>query len=285
MKGSRILALVLAVTCISLCTAEMNFLEEAVPMMGSDYALPVISQDDYEDFKAFILASGEEPEPTPDPTPSPTPAPTPAPSTWDNLVNAFSKLTNGWGKIVDAFKTKRSSEIKERLLGKGFDYFNQSAQIQVTKGIKDEFLDKYLAHIEARIKVPDERQKDLKMVLEEARWAEKNAWNAFNTLFALKDGGNVKFCSILIARNDEKNTYDFLFTDITAAFKFAPDVLVVSKKLSVLGGLWEDSKDEQISVPRSITQEDVQTVLAFFHIVAFKGFADQLGIKIDFPQF
>jgi hypothetical protein len=221
--------------------------------------------------------------PIPNPQ-SPIPNTPAVPSTWDNLIGCFDKLTNKWRQIVDTFKTTRSSEIKERLLGKGFEYFNQSAQIQISKKVKGQFIDQYLAHLQTRIKVPADRQGDLAMVLEESKWSESNVWTGFDTLFSLDKGGNTKFASILVTKDDTADTYDFIFTDIKADFKLAPDTLVVHKKLSVLGGIWTDDKDEMVKVPKNLTPEDVSTVLQFFQIVAFKGFAEQFGIKLEFPK-
>jgi len=140
-------------------------------------------------------------------------------------------------------------------------------------------------HLEKRIKVPEERQEDLKMVLEESMFAQSNVWTAFNTLFSVDTIGNTKFCSVLVGRNDDTDTYDVVFTDIKADFKLAPDTMVVNKKLSVAGGIWEDEKDEYVKVPKSLTPDDIQAVLSFFQIVAFKSFADQFGIKVTFPNF
>jgi len=207
------------------------------------------------------------------------------PAIFDQVIGAIGKITNQWGQIVNNFKTTRSSTVKEILKGKGFDYFSQSAQIQVSKGIKAEYFEKYLLLLEKRIKVPEERQEDLKFVLEGAMFAESNVWTAFNTLFSIDTIGTTKFASVLIGRDDEKNTYDVIFTDIKADFKLAPDLMIINKKLSVLGGIWEDEKDEQVRVPKSLNPEDIQTVLSFFQIVAWKNFADQFGLKVDFPNF
>jgi hypothetical protein len=313
MKGIRVCIILFALLCgiITSQNVEENFLANSTPMLGAETSSPAVSFSEEEHMLITFLENlKEDPEdpfapdtkpdtkptvkPTvkpsvdpvkPDPKPSVDPKPEPAkPSTMDNLIGAFSKLTNQWGRVIDTFKTTRSSEIKERLIGKGFDAFNQSAQIQIIKGIKEEFFDKYLNHLETRIKVPEERQEDLKMVLEECKWADSNVWSAFNTVFSIDKGGNTKFTSIIVNRNDEKNTYDFVFSDIKADFVLAPDVLVVKKSLSVLGGIWSDDKDEMVKVPKSLNPEDIQAVMSFFQIVAFKGFAEQFGIKLDFPK-
>jgi hypothetical protein len=274
---------------VAAADANPNFLE-SYAMIGFDQAVePIESGLVFKVTEDPPKPSGEPAEPAKpsdvDPVKPSGDTPAEKPSTFDNLVGSFMKLTNKWSQIVDAFKTTRSSEIKERILGKGFEYFSQSAQIQISKGIKGEYFPTFIKHLETRVKVPEERQDDLKMVLEESMFTDSNVWTAFNTLFSVDNGGNTKFCSILVARNDETDKYDFVFTDMKADFKLAPDILVVSKKLSVLGGIWQDSKDEQVRVPKNITAEDIQTVMQFFQIVAFKGFAEQFGIKLEFPKF
>ena len=279
MKGIKVCLILLAVMFVSSNTevqADELFQNFNMQMMTNEVASEPLSEEDRMLFKMF-LADPSTVTPSPSPViPSPS---TPAvPSTWDNLIGAFDKLTNNWKRIVDTFKTTRTSEIKERIMGKGFDYFKQSAQIQISKGVKGEYIDKFLDHLTRRIKVPADRQGDLAMVLEETKWTESNVWTAFDTLFSIDNGGNTKFASILVSRNEVKDTYDFVFTDVKADFKLAPDTLVVHKKLSVLGGIWQDDKDEMVKVPKSITPEDVNTVLQFFQIVAFKGFAEHFGI-------
>jgi hypothetical protein len=284
MRGVKVCLILLAIAFVS-ANSEMkeNELFQDVKMLGSEVATEPLSEEERMIFKMFLA---EDPSTASPSVPSPTPDPkTPAvPSTWDNLIGCFDKLTNKWRQIVDTFKTTRSSEIKERLLGKGFEYFNQSAQIQISKKVKGQFIDQYLAHLQTRIKVPADRQGDLAMVLEESKWSESNVWTGFDTLFSLDKGGNTKFASILVTKDDTADTYDFIFTDIKADFKLAPDTLVVHKKLSVLGGIWTDDKDEMVKVPKNLTPEDVSTVLQFFQIVAFKGFAEQFGIKLEFPK-
>jgi hypothetical protein len=270
----KLVLLLLAVTLAAASNSD-DFIQSN-EMWGPEMSFEA-SQTEPEFLKMFFAES--------DATPS-TPAPSSSadkPSTWDNLIGAFGKLTNKWAQIVDAFKTTRNTEIKERILGKGFDYFSQQAQIQISKGVKEEYIDKYLEHLEARLKVPNDRKEDLKMSLEEVKFTDSSVWSAFDTLFSIDTQGNVKFASILASRNDS-GRYDFVYSDIKAEFKLAPDVLVVRKSLSVLGGIWADSKDEYQKVPRSLSPEDVQIVVQFFQIVAFKGFAEQFGFKLEFPK-
>ena len=252
-------------------------------MFGPEFGTsPMTTTENLEKFLMFLGADDPKPDPKPD-DPKPD-EPKEKPSTFENLFNSFMKVTNSWTKIIDTFKTTRSSTVKETLLGKGFEAFSSSAQVQVTKGVREEFLDKYLNNLATRVKVPEERKTDLILVLEESKWADSSVWSAYNNVFSVDNGGNTKFVSILCARNETKGTYDFVFSDVKAEFKLAPDVMIINKKLSVLGGIWADEKDIQQRVPKNITQEDIQTVISFFNVIAFKTLADQFGIKLDFPK-
>jgi len=205
-------------------------------------------------------------------------------------MGTIAKYSTSFGRIIEAFKSSRSEKIKQTLLGKGFKQFDESAQLQIVKGLKASYLDKFLAHLVKRLKVPKERQNDLKDVLEETKWVDNNTWMAFNTIYSVNVGGQTKFCSILIGKTEGKkgknqDTYDALISDVEATFQLAPNVLVIEKNLSILGGLWADTSIEYKDMPRSITHEDVKAVLEFFTVVAFKGFADQFGISYKMPSF
>lgn len=253
---------------------------QKLQMLSSDFATEPISNDNEQgnlrkqpNFGDLMIFLGD------------TATNTTTPSTWDNLFSSLLKVTNEWSRLVEAFKTVRSEEVKQIITGKGFEYFNEKAQIQIAKGVKGSYIDTFLSHVEERLLVPPERQKTLSDIMEECKYVEKNVWTAFNTLFDINTGGDTKFASLLIARNEENDTYDVVISDIQAQFKLASDIMIVNKKLSVLGGIWQDSKDVQVKVPKTLTQEDITAVMSFFNIVAFKSFADQFGIHLDLPTF
>ena len=208
------------------------------------------------------------------------------PNMMETLVNSFMKVTNNWKQIVDAFHTGRSTEIMEKLKGEGFEKFAQDAQVQITTGIKEEYFDKFVTSLMKRVRVPEGRQEDIEGAIEVARFADRQMWSAFNTLFNIDDGGNVKFASIIINRNEKngKDFFDFVFTDLKSSFKLAPDVTVVNKKLIVLGGLWSENEIVLEKHPKTFTPNDIEVVMSFFQIITFKCFANHFGVKMEFPQ-
>jgi hypothetical protein len=252
-------------------TIQHSFLELPVPTKvrnqeAFDEFLKFLGDDDNKD----VIVKADEPKP----------------EIWQTLIKGFMDITNNWKKIVDAFHTGRSTEIIEKLKGEGFEKFYQDAQVQITTGIKDEYFDRFTENLMKRIKVPEGRQDDINGALEVARFADRQMWSAFNTLYNVDNGGDVKFASVIVNRGekDGKDVYDFVFTDLKSTFTLAPDVTVVNKKLIVLGGLWSDNEIVYEKHPKSFTPEDIEVVMSFFQIITFKCFANHFGVKLEFPK-
>jgi len=192
--------------------------------------------------------------------PSDVTPPTPSGSgTGPNWLNSFDKLTDGllkstnvYMKAVEAFKTKRTSELVKILDGKGFEHFAATGQVKVSKGIKEQYLDKYIANLSKIVKVPTTHQDAIDGILSEIQFAEKNFWNNYKTAFDIE---------------------------------LAPDTMVIKKTFMLLGGIWSDDKEVYEKRDRNLTTEDIDAVMNFFTILAFKGMGDTFGIKFDFPKF
>jgi len=81
-------------------------------------------------------------------------------------------------------------------------------------------------------------------------------------------------------KNDK---YNFIISDVQATFQLSDDMLIVTKSLSVAGGIFSDTKDVIQRIPRNITPDDVKAVLNFFTVISFKNIAENLGVKVDDP--
>jgi len=204
---------------------------------------------------------------------------------FDKLVDGLFKSTNVYAKMVETFKTKRTSELKQVMEGKGFEHFAAEGQVKITKGIKEQYLEKYVQNLSKIIKVPDTHREAIEGILGEIMFAEKNLWNNFKTAFDIGVTSQSKFCSIFTYKDEVKNTYDVVYLDFIGTFKLAPDTMVVKKTLMVLGGIWSDDKEVYEKRDRTLTAEGLDSVMNFFSILSFKGIGDVLGVKFEFPKF
>jgi hypothetical protein len=201
-----------------------------------------------------------------------------------SATDMVGQVTNAWGGVVNAFKSSSSSTIKEQLAGKGFSKFLQDATFKITNGLQAQYLDKYLDRLGQSLKIPADKNVDFKNTVEEIAWTDSSIWNLFNVVFDKDKGGNCKYISLLAKRDETTDKYYFIIANIDSTFSLAPDVLIINNQKSSLGGLFSSNKDVQKNVPRSITQEDVQTVINFFFVCAFKTFSDALGLKVTPPS-
>lgn len=112
---------------------------------------------------------------------------------------------------------------------------------------------------------------------------DEETWSAYHMLFSMGSGGDCKFVTILAHHNGTSGKIDMLLSDMQASFKLAPDVMVIQESKSVLGGIYSDSKIRLKELPRGVTEDDMKAVFDFFYIVAFKNFADLVGLKVDLP--
>jgi hypothetical protein len=205
-------------------------------------------------------------------------------SGWKKAFGAFMDVTNNWKNVVQAFKTTRSSTIKEKLLGQGFKKFSQSATIQISRGIEDSHFQEILGRTIKRLKVPDERSGALESVIQDIPYIRDNMWSAVNTGFSIDNGGKFKFVSILTHKNFKQKEWDLMVTDIDADFFLMPDVWIYEDSLSVLGGIWADTKTREVEKIKGLNTEEVKAIMKFFQIVTFKAFADEYGIDIKWPN-
>jgi len=228
----------------------------------------------------FLAETGSEVPP--DPTPTPAPA---VPSSFDNLISGLFKSSNVYLQMVQAFKTKRTSELDRIIEGKGFEHFAATGQVKITKGIKEEYIEKYIRNLFSLIKVPAAHKDAVEGTLSEIQFSEKNYWNNYKTAFDLGATSESKFCSIFTYKDEVKNVYDIVYLDFQGTFKLAPDTMVMKKTLMLLGGIWADDKVVFEKKDRTLTPEALESVMNFFSILAFKGIGDVFGIKFEFPKF
>jgi len=204
--------------------------------------------------------------------------------TFGHLTDLAKSLVNTWGETLKFCKNSRTNSFKEKLVSKGFTYFHQVAGVQVGKGLEANNLDLYLDSLMHRIKMPKERQEELKYALQDVKLFDTNVWAVANTLFDIGTKGDSKFVSIFYHKNTE-GKYDFIISDLQTTFQLAPNILVVNKKLSILGGIWDDTQDIFDNIPREFTQDDMKSIISFFQVVTFKAVMDNLGIKgYEFPE-
>ena len=200
--------------------------------------------------------------------------------------NIVSAISDTYKKVVDAFKTGVKSSIVQTITKDGFGKFIGGGKSKVLKGIKEETgWDKFKKNTLKNMKLPQKYVDEVEAILDEAEYSEGAAWNEFDMLFdvgSVKD--NCKFCSIVVNHREEDERFDVVYTDIQSDFKLAPDIEVIHKSKSILGGIFSSEKDVEKNVPKNLTQNDLTMIFSFFQIISYKLILQQFGVIVNFPK-
>ncbi|CAF3298587.1 unnamed protein product, partial [Rotaria sp. Silwood2] len=80
-----------------------------------------------------------------------------------------------------------------------------------------------------------------------------------------------------------QNTASFFIVDINANWDLAPDLLIITKQTSILGGLWSSSKQSIQQVPHVLTLDEAMKLQQFFMAIALSNMVKTFGVNVTFP--
>jgi len=207
-----------------------------------------------------------------------TPAPTPAPSSLDLLQQAIAKVVADFQQIESAMHSESSSTIVQQITGRGFSSFSESVNVEKIMGVSDAMQAQFIQVLGSNIQMPAGRQQDLNNILMDTMYIDSTTWVAYQLQFALNSGGTCKSVTILAHHDSTAGKTDYFVADVQASFTLAPDLFVISESHSYFGGLFGSSSEKIVTRPRGITLADTQALYDFFEIVAFKRFAEMIGV-------
>ena len=202
----------------------------------------------------------------------------------------FKKVVDVWPNIVSAFKTTSSTTIRGKLQIDGYSKFDGRCTFELYGGIDRDYWNKVkINQLLQRVKMKPEEQKKLKVTIEDAQYSDKGIWNnceiLHNPLDKKKKNG-LNFFSIII--NNIENNDDQLnvvVTQIQTKLELAPDLLVINKDRSFVGGIYGDCKDSFKKVPKDLTMAELENLMEFFQVFFISNIGATLGFKLKLPEF
>ena len=202
----------------------------------------------------------------------------------------FKKVVDVWPNIVSAFKTTSSTTIRDKLHIDGYSKFDGRCTFELYGGIDKDYWNKFKVNrLLQRFKMKPEEQKKLKVTIEDAQYSDKGIWNnceiLHNPLDKKKKNG-LNFFSIII--NNIENNDDQLnvvVTQIQTKLELAPDLLVINKDRSFVGGIYGDCKDSFKKVPKDLTINELNNLMQFFQVFFISNIGATLGFKLELPEF
>jgi len=192
-------------------------------------------------------------------------------------------VTSWWTSIAKAFKTTKSTQIVGRIQQQGFNKFSGSSMLDHVEDLEDAYLSSYLDILLGQINIPSDKLNDLKGRLMLATHLSAEHFLLYDITFNINNGGDCKYVCLAITHDMEKKTTSIMVADIQATFALAPNILIVQKTQSKLGGIYESSSQSIEYQNRPIQTTDIQAVFQFFQVVAFDQFAKLLNVPAAVP--
>jgi hypothetical protein len=162
-------------------------------------------------------------------------------------------------------RSSSSSTLQQVLVGRGFKTFSESAQMTRGVGIPDSYFDTFIGHQLQGFTVPPQYQQQLANYIQDIHYIDEEEWSALDMQFSIDAGGTCKYAAVMSRlRNDTK--HDWMSCNLQATFSLAPDVYVIQKSSSILGGLFSKTEDTFKIVPRGLTMDDINAIFSYLKV-------------------
>ncbi|CAF1034159.1 unnamed protein product [Rotaria sp. Silwood1] len=194
------------------------------------------------------------------------------------LAQAVSAVTKAWKDVVNAFKTSSSTTIT-RITRLGFTYFHQKSTILKAIDIPADKVPEFINAIIIDYNLPSKGSFMLGLT-----YSDDFTWDSIEYLYSPAMDGNYSSLTLFKNGDSVKNTASFFIVDIDANWQLAPDLLLIRESKSILGGIWEETKESIQEVSHILTMEEAVLLQKFFMVIAMGNMAATFGINATYPQ-
>ncbi|CAF2023855.1 unnamed protein product [Rotaria magnacalcarata] len=195
------------------------------------------------------------------------------------LANAISSIVKVAKEIFSIFKSSSSSTIISRIMQAGFKHFDQKTRILKVLNMPAERVTEFVNAIIMDYNLPSQGSFMLGLT-----YSDDFAWDYVEYLYSPNQNGIYRSLTLFKNGDSRTNTASFYIVDINANWEIAPDLLIVEKRKSRLGGLFEKTTQSIEYVPHTLTFDEATRLKEFFTLLAIDKMAVTLGIKIPALQ-
>ncbi|CAM2710888.1 unnamed protein product [Rotaria socialis] len=150
------------------------------------------------------------------------------------LANAISSIAKVAKEIFSIFKSSSSSTIISRTMQAGFKHFDQKTRILKVLNMPAERATEFVNAIIMDYNLPSQGSFMLGLT-----YSDDFAWDYVEYLYSPDQNGIYRSLTLFKNGDSRTNTASFYIVDINANWEIAPDLLIIEKRKSRLGGLFE----------------------------------------------
>lgn len=186
-----------------------------------------------------------------------------------------------WRGLVKLFGVSVKRELTYVITEKGFDFFDSSFQIQVLTNFDHHGLGKLEELLIKKWSGDSSKSQDVIQSLFLAiQFAERNSWSEHSVVFKNGATGNMGYACIF-SMALENGKYNFVIVESQAKFKLSRELFLL-KTTKKVGVLYSGSSIKLIYKDRAIDEQDIESLMYFLQLVAYKTVAKHFGASVDF---
>lgn len=193
------------------------------------------------------------------------------------LSKAVSAVTSTFKDIVQTFKSSSSVTIS-RITRFGFTYFNQKSTVLKALDIPASRADEFIRALALDYNLPSKGSFMLGLT-----YSDDFTWDSIQYLYSPSMNGSYRSLTLFKNGDSVKNTASFFIVDIDVNWDLAPDLLIITKTKSILGGLWSSTKQSIQEVPHILTLDEAMKLQQFFMVIAMGNLANTFGMNTTYP--
>lgn len=186
-----------------------------------------------------------------------------------------------WKGIVKLFGVSVKTELTYVVTEKGFDFFDSSSHIQVLTNFVPVGLKKLENLLIKKWEGDSAKSREvIEALFLAAQITEKNTWSEHDVVFNKGATGEMVYGCLFTMALDNGN-YHFVIVDSQSKFKLSRELylLKTTKKFGVFAS---SSNTKLIYKDRDIDANDIESLMYFLQLVAYKTVAKHFGIGADF---
>ena len=188
------------------------------------------------------------------------------------LASSISAAAAATKDVINTLKSSRSTTIT-RIVRFGFNYFNQRSTLLKAIDIPASRVDEFINAVILDYNLPSKGSFMLGLT-----YSSDFAWDRIEYLYSPAMNGKYRSLTLFKNGDSTKNTASFFIVDINSDWTLAPDLLLITKEKSTLGGLFSSSKQSIQEVPHMLTLDEAIKLQQFFMLIAMGNIANTLGV-------
>merc|ERR1711871_1298165 len=188
-------------------------------------------------------------------------------------------------QVLNLFGKQSSDSLVGQFTNQGFSKFDQATDISETTlpeaifdvWAKDAMKDLY--------NVPKKHKKGINHMVKYAKYVDDNSWLALEGTFDIDSGGQSNQIQLFTSRDIECGRINVVFVYTSTKFKLKPDLFIISKSESRLGGAFSSTKLQWKSKNAALKTADLKFVSEYFlalgmaHIQNSRKIANYAGTR------